>query len=1134
MISMKRLASGAALAVRAMASTTAVYAQETTAALHGMVSADGAAVPNAAVTVTHTPSGTRMTTATDDNGAFDARGLRVGGPYTVTVTATGLPAKTFEGLFLTVGKTADLDADLSADTVEAVVVSAASSRRNNEQGPKTVLNRDDLNAVVTVTRDPRDYARRDMLVAQDLGGGRAGTNAGGISIAGSNPRFNRISVDGVAAQDNFGLAQGGLATSRGPVTLDAIEQFAVAAVPTDVENGDFIGGALNLVLRSGGNNFHGTLFDNYLNEGMVGKHYSDTRVPQLITQKNYGGFLSGPIIKDKLFFAVSYETYKTTDVTQFGAAGSGAANIINGIPARGGAAAQPLAQSTIDDIVSYYNNSYASDYALGGVNSTAPVTDKKYSAKLDWNISDRHRASLTYRYAESSSYQRTDLGQFTASLYSHWYQQFNSDEATTLEINSNWTDALSTTIKATYRDYRNGQNPPGGQNYSDVRICTADVADAAASVAPQSCATGFGSVYFGPDQFRHANSLDEQETRYQAVANYSFRGNRFKVGAQARKADVFDVFVPNSHGQYYFDTLADYKAGRANQLIYANSVTGNPNDAAFNSTYWTYSGFAQDTIDVTDKLTVSAGFRFDWYDEPDRPILNPNFTARNGFSNQKTIDGLHVMMPRVSAEWTPTDSLRFSGGFGLFAGGSPDVLTGIAFYNTGYATTQVTIQRNANGSFTETGATPGFTQAIGAAALNGLNTDPTFGLKVPTIVQQLQQGTLAGAAVIPPLGEAIALTPTFQMPAQWKLYLSGEWTGPQGWTLTGNYVATQAQNEITYYDSRAQPLVINGVQQFLPDGRIRYDGLGTAVAGKTSTNLGSNRDVIVANADKGESWTASLQVAKRWDWGGDFSFGYARQHMNDISAGLFYGTTAGSLYGSVAAGMDPNRDYLGTSVYEIKNRFKAEFGYRKKFFGDNESRVTLFAEVQDGRPFGFYMQDSQSGRSKVFGVNRTSQMLYVPDFAAGPNANDASGLSYGIVTFATAADLARFKGYVQRFNLPTGLVEKNVNRNAPTNRLDMQLSQEFPTPFEGHKIIAQLDIRNVLNLINRDWGLVSEYGDTNTLTRVDCATATGAAVGATDGTCNRYRYSNVATSVNKTRNTGQSLWYAQFSLKYQF
>jgi len=203
-MSMKRLAAGPLLALSAVAMAGAVHAQETTASLHGQVTNNGAAVGNASVTVVHQPSGTRATTVTGASGAFDARGLRVGGPYTVTVTAPGGGSKTFNNLFLSLGKTTDLDVELGDSAeVESIVVSAA-SRANNDQGPKTVLNRDDLNSVVAVTRDPRDFARRDILVAQDLSGGRAGTNAGGISIAGSNPRLNRLTVDGVSAQDNFG------------------------------------------------------------------------------------------------------------------------------------------------------------------------------------------------------------------------------------------------------------------------------------------------------------------------------------------------------------------------------------------------------------------------------------------------------------------------------------------------------------------------------------------------------------------------------------------------------------------------------------------------------------------------------------------------------------------------------------------------------------------------------------------------------------------------------------------------------------------------------------------------------------------------------------------------------------------
>lgn len=1120
-MNLRTLAAGAALAVLAAASANAVYAQETTSAIHGVVTTGGEPVANASVTLVHRPSGTRATTSTEASGSFDLRGLRIGGPYTVTIGAAGQPPKVINNVFLEVSKTRDLEIDL-AEVEELVVTGTV---RQSEQGPSTTLTAQEIATVVSVSRDPRDLARRDILVAQDLSGGRSGTNSGGVSIAGSNPRFNRIAVDGVSAQDNFGLSQGGLTTARGPVTLDAIEQFAVAAVPTDVENGDFQGGALNIVLKSGSNSFHGAAFVNYLNEGLVGTHISGVKVRQVISQDNYGGFLSGPIWRDKLFFAVSYENYKTIDATLFGTPGSGAPNTF----------ANGLTQATIDGVVNTFNTAYAADRDLGSLTTFKPVTDKKYSAKLDWNISDRHRASVTYRFAKSTSIQRTDLSATTASLDSHWYQQLNKDTAVTGEVYSNWTDRFSTTFKATYRDYRNGQNPPGGQNFADIQVCTAPTSDATLT----SCAAGFSSVRFGPDQFRHANALDEQELRLQGLAEYSLSNHRFKVGVQARKVDVFDVFVPQSDGLYYFDSLADFAAGRAGSLTYQNAVTGNPLDAAFDSTYWTYSAFAQDTIAITDELKATVGVRVETYDQPDSPTLNPNFLARNGYANTKTIDGEIIVMPRVSVDWAPDADLKFSAGGGLFAGGTPDVLTGTPFYNNGFETSTVVFQRQAAGTFVETTNTGGFTQAIGAAALNGLNTNPTFGSAQPTLVDQFQRGTVPGATGVPALSPVFALSPGFQMPGAWKVFLSGTWRLPDIWNgvtdgvqIQADFVSSQQNNEISYYDSRAKPLIINGVQQFLPDGRIRYDGLAATTPGKGSTNLGSNQDIIVTNKDKGSSWTAAVAISKTWDWGLDASFAYARQNQEDLGPGLFFGTTAGSLYNTVPSFMDPNTDYNGRSVYEIKNRYKLQVGFARALFGDNETRISLFGEHQEGRPFGFFMQDRQAGRSQVFGVTKTAQALYVPDFSAGPAAGNP--LKYGIVTFATANDLNLFRSYVDSFNLPTGLVKKYTNTNAPINRVDLQLSQEIPTLLDGHKLKVVFDIRNVLNLVNKDWGLVGEYNDVNTLARVDCLDAAGALVPTNSSACASYRYSQVPTSVTKTRNTGLSLWYMQISLRYQF
>ena len=1111
-----RLTAGVSLAVLTLAMASAVHAQETTSAIHGSVTVAGKPVAGASVVLVHTPSGTRATTATEAGGGFDARGLRIGGPYTVTATGKGLPPKVLNNIFLEVGKTTDISIDLTgANEVEEFVVTAAGAK-DSDQGPKTVLNRLAIQEVVSVTRDPRDLARRDMLVAQDLSSGRVGVNSGGVSIAGSNPRFNRIAVDGVSAQDQFGLNQGGLTTGRGPVTLDAIEQFAVAAVPTDVENGDFVGGALNLALRSGGNTFHGVLFDNFLNDGLVGKKTESIKIRQAIHQQNYGGFLSGPIWKDHLFFAVSYENYQTVETTPFGVQGAGAPNsfVNNGT------------QATLDNVVNTYNTRYASKFNVLGISPTQPVLDKKYSAKIDWNIMDGQRASLTYRYAESSNTLRPALNATTIQLDSQNYTKFDSDEATTFELHSTWTDRFSTFFKATTRSFIDMQTPPSGQNYADVRVCTAPTSDA----VPQTCQNGFDQVFFGPDQFRHANSLAEKELRFQFTGDYSLGDHQLKFGGQARRAQPLDLFVNQSHGIYYFDSLADFTAGRANELQYQNAVSGNPLDAQFSTTYWTYSLFGQDTWQLRDDLKVAAGLRVDRYDEPDKPLLNPNFLARNGFTNQKTIDGQQVVMPRFSAEWKATPDLKISGGIGLFSGGTPDVLTGAPFYNTGYRTTSIDIRRTATG-FIDAAGTPGFTALIGSAALDNLNLDPTFGYTVPSLVQSLQRGTLTGTPSIPPLGAVIALSPSFKLPAEWKLFLSGQWDVWDGWHLSADLVATETKTGLTYFDARAQPLIVGGVQQFLPDGRIRYDGLG-AVPGKTSVNGAGNNDLIVGNTSKGHSYTAAVTASKSWDWGGSVSVGYARQELRDLSSGLFFGTTASSFYGSVPAGQDPNHDYLGRSVYEIPNRFKFEFGYHHNFFGDNETRVALFAERQDGRPFGFTMNDATSGRSPVFGVTKTAQALYVPDLNA-PSATNP--LRFGLVTFASQPDLANFKRYAANFHLPSGgLVDKYSNDNAPISRVDLSFSQQIPTFIPGHKIRIQADIRNVLNLLSHNWGRVAEYSETVRLASANCADASGAAVPTTSATCVGYRYSNVPSTVTKTINSGLSLWYAQISLRYEF
>ena len=128
------------------------------------------------------------------------------------------------------------------------------------------------------------------------------------AFAGINPRFNRFSINGVSVSDNFGLNPDANPTGRGPIPFDAIGQFSVSIAPFDFRQGNFQGGAIDATLKSGTNQFHGTGFYSQNTDGLYGERIgSFTRAPTKYKSETYGATLSGPIIKDKLFFMVSGE-----------------------------------------------------------------------------------------------------------------------------------------------------------------------------------------------------------------------------------------------------------------------------------------------------------------------------------------------------------------------------------------------------------------------------------------------------------------------------------------------------------------------------------------------------------------------------------------------------------------------------------------------------------------------------------------------------------------------------------------------------------------------------------------------------------------------------------------------------------
>ena len=253
-----------------------------------MTGQDLAPLASAVVTAVHGPSGTSYSTLTREDGRFNIPGMRVGGPYSLTVSLIGFGDESAEALVLALGENRRIDFVLGVEAVAVGEITVTAERgailSSGRTGPQQTVTTREIENLPTIARSIQDFAR---LTPQALGTNIGSSeNIGGISIGGKNNRFNNISVDGAILNDVFGLpasgTPGGQANSQ-PISLDAVQEFQVAIAPFDVRQGGFTGGSINVVTRSGTNDFDASGYAFGRNQGFTGQ---TQRQPALGLQRN--------------------------------------------------------------------------------------------------------------------------------------------------------------------------------------------------------------------------------------------------------------------------------------------------------------------------------------------------------------------------------------------------------------------------------------------------------------------------------------------------------------------------------------------------------------------------------------------------------------------------------------------------------------------------------------------------------------------------------------------------------------------------------------------------------------------------------------------------------------------------------
>ena len=291
-----------------LAYTFFLNAQVTSASMSGkVVSPKGETLLGTAVVATHVPTGTKYSVICDENGVFHIENMTTGGPYTVKSSLVGYQEDIQAEVFLSLGNTAKVNFTLIEANTELKTIEVLSKKNNlfdgRRSGTQTNIGREAVENMPTLSRSLQDLTR---LTPQ----------GGANSFAGSNFRYNNLTIDGAVANDAFGFVEpsggasgsvasgtpGNLAKSQ-PISLDAIQEVQVALSPFEVSQGNFTGGSLNAVTRSGTNNTQGSVYGYGRNGHFTRADKLSDGMKQTPPYSDYttGFRIGGAIKKNKLF-----------------------------------------------------------------------------------------------------------------------------------------------------------------------------------------------------------------------------------------------------------------------------------------------------------------------------------------------------------------------------------------------------------------------------------------------------------------------------------------------------------------------------------------------------------------------------------------------------------------------------------------------------------------------------------------------------------------------------------------------------------------------------------------------------------------------------------------------------------------
>ncbi|MEM9141739.1 MAG: carboxypeptidase regulatory-like domain-containing protein [Bacteroidota bacterium] len=1051
----------------------------TTASLGGQVTdTSGEPLPGASVVALHIPSGTTYGAATDFDGFYRISGMRIGGPYTITISYIGFEDFVKEGILLNLGGTQRIRAELgeASTALEEVVVTAQANNvfDSGKTGSGTNIDSRKVNSLPTVSRSIADFARLtpEAQIRED----------NEISISGQNNRYNAIYVDGAINNDVFGLAGSGTnggQTGVNPISIDAIESFQVNVAPYDVTIGGFSGGAINAITRSGTNTFEGSAYFLYRNQDLAGKtpgveDGADREKLPEFTAQTYGVRLGGPIVEDKVFFFLNYEHQDDETPQPF-------EGIYDGDSGLAG----------LEDFSNFLQNQYGYDPG-GFTNNTRTLTSDKLLFKIDWNINESHKLSFRNNYVKANFF-GIDRSTSNNIYFNNIGENFESIVNTaSLELNSTFGSKYSNNLILGYTRVRDDRGISGAP-FPAIEVVDGDA-----------------RIFAGSDAFSTANLVDQDILTL--TNNFRIYSGRHSItlGTHNEYSDITNLFFGRNFGEYTYTALEDFFDDDANEYRSSYSVLGGVGDNSVGSAEFNLlqlGFYVQDEVQFTDTFKFTMGVRFDfpiWDDGRTNDDFNTRAVTLLEAAGKDLEGGRVGEGPRTKAHFSPragfnwdlngTGKTQIRGGLGVFTSRMPLVWPGGAYNNTGnnVANTRIFRPRDPDAP----------------------NTVPTFN---PDVNTQFREDRVLQ-------GNIDLLSDDLKLPQTFKASIGVDQRLPGGFVLSGEILSNT-----TITGLRLEDLNLAG-RQFTTTGAGPRANFGNERIDDTYRAVH-----LISNTGEGKSWNASLSLSKNFyspflDVRAQATYSYGESQV------LFEGTSSQiiSNFAFMESVNGSNNLTLSTSDFDQGNRYLANVIADFKWSKNIRTTLGLFYEGADGTPFSFVV----GGRDDLIDDTEESfvALPFIPStFSEAQLVDDTD--SDGNIIATAQEQWEAMDAFIEGNDYLRGrrgqFAERNGSRNKMSHVVDLKFAQDFAFNVGERKHTFQLtaDIFNFTNLLNKDWGrryFTSSF-DTATLVNFEGFAA--------DGTTPTYTYnSRVESGLDNIDDQGfqSSRWQAQLGIRYSF